>query len=108
MARSYQLTKGRAPELMLLFAEPGSMTRLAKGLGLRKQALSHWHEVPVAYLVRIEELTGISRRKLRPDLYMKREPVDVNIKVEAADRQATRVAARRAARKVGARTVTTG
>lgn len=89
MARSYQLKQGRAPELMLLFAEPGSMTRLAAGLGLRKQALSHWHEVPVAYLVRIEELTGIPRRKLRPDLFKKREPAtDPDVKVHKTTRRA--------------------
>lgn len=33
------------------------------------QAVSQWKEVPVRRVLRLEELTGISRHKIRPDVF---------------------------------------
>ena len=43
---------------------------LAKALGgISSQAVSQWQRVPVERVLDVERLTGISRHKLRPDIY---------------------------------------
>ena len=43
--------------------------RIAKGLSLTTQAVYAWPRVPAEKIVRVEEITGIPREELRPDLY---------------------------------------
>jgi DNA-binding transcriptional regulator YdaS (Cro superfamily) len=48
-------------------AQGGGLTKLAASLGVMKQAVHNWRlrgKPPVAYVLRIEELTGVSRRDL--------------------------------------------
>lgn len=48
----------------------GGLTKLAASLGVMKQAVHNWRlrgKPPVAYVLRIEELTGVSRRELCED-----------------------------------------
>jgi DNA-binding transcriptional regulator YdaS (Cro superfamily) len=47
----------------------GSMTALADGLGITPQAVAKWGYVPAARCLDVERLTGVSRHKLRPDIY---------------------------------------
>lgn len=47
----------------------GSQVKLAKLLGITHQAISKWQDVPIHHLIRIEQLTGVHRSLLRPDLY---------------------------------------
>ena len=47
----------------------GGPTALAKDLGITYQALWKWERVPVEHCARIAELSRISRRRLRPDIY---------------------------------------
>lgn len=59
----------RAAILEKVFAHYGSQTALAEYLGLSRQAINQWKFVPLKHLKLISEQTGITRRKLRPDLY---------------------------------------
>lgn len=47
----------------------GGPKALGDALGVSRQAVWQWKQIPLKYLRRIEDDTGISRQKLRPDLY---------------------------------------
>lgn len=48
----------------------GSMSALAEGIGMSRQAIYGWKtRIPAERVVDIERVTGISRAKLRPDLF---------------------------------------
>lgn len=51
----------------------GGQSALARALGLRSQgSVSSWiarNKIPAERVIPIEELTGVSRHELRPDLY---------------------------------------
>ncbi len=47
----------------------GGPTKLARELGITYQALWRWRRVPVTHCHRIAELSRISRKRLRPDVY---------------------------------------
>lgn len=42
---------------------------LAKRLGISCAAVSQWRRVPVARVLEVERITGVSRHDLRPDIY---------------------------------------
>jgi hypothetical protein len=56
--------------LQALIDEYG-ITRLARRLDptLKKQALYQWPHVPERWVARVAQVTGLSRHKLRPDLF---------------------------------------
>lgn len=43
--------------------------KLALDLGLTSQAVYQWRRVPAERALEVERLTGISRHKLRPDVF---------------------------------------
>lgn len=47
----------------------GNRRRLAKLLGISSQAVYHWEQVPVRRVLDVERITGVSRQRLRPDVY---------------------------------------
>lgn len=54
----------------------GGPTKLAKhlvnpktGEPLTRQAIGRWRRVPPEYCLQVEDVTGISRHVLRPDIY---------------------------------------
>ena len=50
----------------------GGQSALARKLGVRPQAVQKWcalGRVPVLRVLAVEALTGVSRKKLRPDIY---------------------------------------
>ena len=49
--------------------EAGGQRALARALGISRQAVHQWTDIPVRYVVRVEIATGIPRRELRPDFY---------------------------------------
>jgi DNA-binding transcriptional regulator YdaS (Cro superfamily) len=53
-------------------AKIGSVNALAKALGMSTQALSDWRRVPSHRILQVEDVTGIRREELRPDLYRRR------------------------------------
>jgi DNA-binding transcriptional regulator YdaS (Cro superfamily) len=46
-----------------------SKRALAKRLGICHQALSCWERVPARHCLAMEEMSGVSRYELRPDIY---------------------------------------
>lgn len=49
--------------------EAGGGAALAAQLNLTRQAVYQWTRVPAQYVITVEEKTGISRHKLRPDIF---------------------------------------
>jgi DNA-binding transcriptional regulator YdaS (Cro superfamily) len=47
----------------------GSMSELARVLGLSSAAIVQWKRIPAERIVEIERATGVRREMLRPDLY---------------------------------------
>jgi DNA-binding transcriptional regulator YdaS (Cro superfamily) len=47
----------------------GSRAALARGLKVTRAAISLWPRVPSARVIAVENLTGVPRHELRPDLY---------------------------------------
>jgi DNA-binding transcriptional regulator YdaS (Cro superfamily) len=55
--------------LKLAIAAAGTKYRLAKLLKITPQALQRWQRIPIGRVVEVEKVTGISRERLRPELY---------------------------------------
>lgn len=56
---------------------PVIKSKLAKELGITHGAICQWQNVPPERVLAVEQLTGISRHVLRPDVYgpaMSRRP----------------------------------
>jgi len=51
-------------------AATGSISELARSLGITRAAISQWHRVPTERIIQVEHATGISREILRPDMYI--------------------------------------
>lgn len=47
----------------------GRASRLAEELGMFPSAISQWTQVPAERVLDVERITGLSRYRLRPDLY---------------------------------------
>ena len=50
----------------------GGPATLAESLGIRYQAVQRWklqQRIPVARVLAVEQVTGVSRHDLRPDIY---------------------------------------
>jgi DNA-binding transcriptional regulator YdaS (Cro superfamily) len=50
-------------------SEYGGVGKLATALGCSRQALYQWTEVPRGRVLEIEEMTGIDRSEMRPDIW---------------------------------------
>ena len=57
------------PIVLDVFRAYGSQAKLAKELGVTRQAISKWKHVPLKYVRRISQFTGLSAAVLRPDIY---------------------------------------
>lgn len=44
-------------------------SQLAEALGVTRQAVSSWSRVPAKHCRKVEELTGVSCNRLRPDIF---------------------------------------
>lgn len=47
----------------------GGSTLLGRELGISRQAVEQWRLVPPSKVLEVERITGISRYRLRPDIY---------------------------------------
>ena len=54
---------------MAIKAVRGGVSALARGLGVSRQNIYGWRRIPVDHVVAIEEITGIAREHLRPDVF---------------------------------------
>jgi hypothetical protein len=55
--------------LRLAIEAAGSMGKLGRKLGISAQAIQQWRQVPADRIVAVEEVTGVPRERLRPDLF---------------------------------------
>jgi TorA maturation chaperone TorD len=69
----------RDPGLNEAFHSAGGVTELARRLGISQPSVSNWIRVPAERVIAVEEATGISRTKLRPDLYGENQETSVEI-----------------------------
>lgn len=47
---------------------------LARAIGISHVSVIRWKAVPIKYLFRIEDMTGVPRETLRPDLFRMPRP----------------------------------
>jgi DNA-binding transcriptional regulator YdaS (Cro superfamily) len=47
---------------------------LGRALGITGQAVSQWDRVPPLQVLKVEQVTGIPRHELRPDIYPPPQP----------------------------------
>lgn len=63
----------KTPLQRALKAFGGKQTRLAEAIGTSQQNISNWvrlrKPLPAEYVLRAEQVTGISRHDWRPDIY---------------------------------------
>ena len=57
------------PGLKEAIENAGNPAKLAAKLGVSRQAVSKWEDVPMRHIIAIEKATGVPRERLRPDLY---------------------------------------
>ncbi len=58
--------------LQLAVEAAGSISALARKLGISPQAISQWDDIPIRQIVAIERATRIDRTVLRPGMYQQR------------------------------------
>lgn len=80
----------------LLRQVKGRMAQVARGLGLTRQAVVMWPEVPDKYIVAVEGITGIPREQLRPSLYRAADVAAVRV-APVVTRRPDRVTKKRSA-----------
>lgn len=64
-----QQEQHRSPVLKVIIQRVGSVSALARALGISVAAVSGWREVPPDRVLQVEELTGVSRHIQRPDVF---------------------------------------
>jgi len=47
----------------------GGVTALARLLGIKQPSVTRWSRIPPERCLAVEEITGVSRYDLRPDVY---------------------------------------
>lgn len=60
------------PGIIRAIESAGSMSELARQLGVSYQSVQQWRDreqIPAERVLAVEKLTGVSRHVLRPDLY---------------------------------------
>lgn len=64
----------------------GGATALSARIGVSRQAVRQWKRVPLRHLKAVEEASGVSRRKLRPDVCIAVEPAtETDFRVRAIE-----------------------
>jgi hypothetical protein len=57
------------PALVRVLKKAGGPSRVAEHLGVVASAVTQWSRVPARHIHRLETLTGIPAREIRPDLW---------------------------------------
>lgn len=57
------------PIILDVFKACGGPSKIAKALGISRQAVSQWGKVPLKHVRYISQRTGFSPAVLRPDIY---------------------------------------
>lgn len=57
--------------LALAIEKAGGTTALAAALGIKAPSIYSWQRVPAERVLEVERVSGVSRHRLRPDIYPK-------------------------------------
>lgn len=63
------MTEDRKEALRRAIKAAGGLAAVAGPLGITVQAVSQWDEVPPLRVLAVEQISGVPRHELRPDLY---------------------------------------
>lgn len=66
----------RTEALRRAIEKVGGLAGIAKPLGISEQAVSQWDEVPPLRVLAVEQVSGVPRHELRPDLYPEPTPAE--------------------------------
>lgn len=72
MARPTKKPIPISPGLKKIRKTRGLALRIAKVLGISRQAVSDWPEIPIGRVAEVEFITKIPREQLRPDIFRRR------------------------------------
>jgi DNA-binding transcriptional regulator YdaS (Cro superfamily) len=67
------MTRTNQEIVEMVTAKVGGESALARALGIKVQSVQKWKKIPAERMPAVEAITGISREKLRPDLFMVHE-----------------------------------
>jgi len=56
-------------DIKRIAAKHGGVVAFSKALGLSRSAVSQWTRVPLERVAQVEQLTGVPRADLRPDIF---------------------------------------
>lgn len=62
-------TSERDPALLEAAKACGGIVAMSLALGKSRGAVSQWKRVPAEEVLQVERLTGVSRYRLRPDIF---------------------------------------
>lgn len=57
------------PETSLAIEKAGGASAVGRALGISPQAVGQWKRVPAERVIAVEGLSGVSRHRIRPDIY---------------------------------------
>src|SRR5471032_2187418 len=77
----------RDPGLNEAIRVVGSVSELARQLGISQPSVSNWTKVPAERVISVEALTGVNRMVLRPDLFGETKPAGDVDDIDAARAQ---------------------
>ena len=63
------MTRSEHAKIVKRVVAAAGLSPLAKKLGITKQAVSKWPQVPAIRVLQVEAITGIPRKELRPDIF---------------------------------------
>lgn len=61
--------KDRSPELLMVIIAAGGVRAISTHLGLSRQAVYQWAEVPLKHAASVAKLCNMDLREVRPDLF---------------------------------------
>ena len=61
--------KSQAAVIAFACEKAGSAAELARRLGIKRQAIIQWTEIPIRHVHKVNEVTGIPLTDLRPDVF---------------------------------------
>ena len=77
----------REPGLEEAIRVAGGVSELARRLGIAQPSVSNWERIPAERVASVEQVTGVDRARLRPDLFAERAPSETIDDVDAARAQ---------------------
>jgi TorA maturation chaperone TorD len=66
----------RDPGLQQAIKAAGGVSELARKIGIAQPSISNWSRIPAERVVSVEQVTGVDRALLRPDLFGGTSPVN--------------------------------